>query len=62
MTTMTTRDYEVVTDFFRQHMTMDQRRRLMAELPVQYKRMYPGVAPEVITDIVREALEPEDAK
>lgn len=41
-------DAEVVARYFLHHLGQDERRLLMAELPLVYARMYPGVSAEIL--------------
>jgi hypothetical protein len=45
-----------LADWFLTHMPMDMRHRLMAEMPVTYGAMFPGVAPDVITERVGQRI------
>lgn len=41
-------DAEVVARYFLYHLGQDERRLLMADLPLVYARMYPGVSAEIL--------------
>jgi hypothetical protein len=49
-------ELERVVAWFTHHMDLDQRRRLMADLPQQYAKLYPDVDADVIADAVRYAI------
>jgi hypothetical protein len=41
-------DNEVLAEWFLYHLSLEQRHKLMAELPLIYSRLYPDVAAEVL--------------
>jgi hypothetical protein len=53
-------DGEEIIAFFRRHMTMPQRRLLMAERPLLYARMFPATARVSIVNQVRFELDQQD--
>jgi hypothetical protein len=53
------RDTEVLAEWFLYHMTMEQRWALMADHPLVYSRMFPGVPADRIAGAVREKIEKE---
>ena len=64
------RDMEEVAEWLLYHMSMEQRGALMAERPLLYARLFPGVSAEAILDVVssgiqalprRESLRPRHA-
>lgn len=46
-----------VLDFFLYRMDMDTRRKLMAEMPVQYAKLFPSATPARIQQLVAERIE-----
>lgn len=53
------RDTEELADFLLYHITMEQRDQLMAERPVLYSRLFPGVSPETLAFRVSAAIHEE---
>jgi hypothetical protein len=49
-----------LADWFLQHMPLDQRRRLMAEMPQAYAALFPGVSTILINDAVWDVLQARD--
>lgn len=49
-------DAEVIARYFLYHLGADERRLLMADLPMVYARMYPGVTTERITGNVASGI------
>lgn len=52
------RDAEVLAEWFLHNMSMEQRHQLMAELPVIYHHLYPGVPASTIASAVAHAVSP----
>jgi hypothetical protein len=50
-------DLERVADFLLHHMSQQTRGKLMAELPVAYAKLYPGVDSAIIIDHVAHAID-----
>jgi hypothetical protein len=53
------RDTEDLAEFLLYHLTMELRGKLMAERPVLYSRLYPGVSPETLAFRVSAAIHKE---
>lgn len=49
---------EVLAEWFLNQMPMEQRHQLMAELPVIYHHLYPGVPASTIASAVAHAVSP----
>lgn len=47
---------ETVVGWFLHRMGPEQRRQLMAELPLHYRALYPGASASAITGAVQDAL------
>jgi hypothetical protein len=50
-------DLERLVDWFTYSMPMDQRHRLMADMPLVYARLFPGVRPAAVTEEVAVGIE-----
>jgi len=50
-------DLERLVEWFTYSMPMDQRHRLMAEMPVLYAKLFPGVRPSAVTAEVAVGIE-----
>lgn len=50
---LTTKELQDLVRFFTYTMGMDQRGKLMAEMPLVYAKLYPDVDPEIIVQKVR---------
>lgn len=50
------RDTEELAEWLLYHITMQQRRRLMAERPALYARMYPVVKTDVLAQLVSDGI------
>lgn len=49
-------NYERLVEWFTSNMSMGTRRKLMAEMPMEYHLLYPDVDPGVIAEVVRQTL------
>jgi hypothetical protein len=61
MEKLNTGEMELVLRWFEQHMTMEQRHQLMAEMPVFYAKMAGNRSPQmagVLSEYVRAAVDP----
>lgn len=59
MQDLTHNELEMLAGWFTARMPMEQRHELMAELPVLYARLFPGVAPTVVLNEVQRTLDDE---
>jgi hypothetical protein len=53
------RDTEDLAEYLLYHLSMELRGKLMAERPVLYSRLFPGVAPETLAFRVSERIHDE---
>lgn len=53
---LSSNDLERLVEWFSYRMTMDQRRELMADMPLVYSRLAPGAGAESIVGMVSSAL------
>ena len=47
---------ETVLEFLLHHMDQETRGKLIARMPVEYHKLFPSVAPEILLDRVRAAV------
>lgn len=54
---LSTHELETAVRWFTYHMPSEQRGRLMAEMPVLYAKLFPGVSPKAVLERVAAGLE-----